>query len=178
MRISGLDVLLQGLTEGIDANMLGTQTQKAATERGAAMTADRDQAMERATRELEAGWASDGRWEGIERAYTAADVVRLQGSVQVEHTLARLGAERLWALLHERDVVAALGVLTGGQAVQAVKAGLDAIYLSGWQVAADANLAEQVLDLPPGGGHRGYAAVVDGSRSMVACCCSHSMGDR
>jgi isocitrate lyase len=142
--ISGLDVMLEGLTEGIDANLLGTQTQKAATERGAAMTADRDQAMERATRELEAGWASDGRWEGIERAYTAADVVRLRGSVQVEHTLARLGAERLWALLHERDVVAALGVLTGGQAVQAVKAGLDAIYLSGWQVAADANLAEQV----------------------------------
>jgi hypothetical protein len=77
--ISGLDVMLQGLTEGIDANLLGTQTQKAATERGAAMTADRDQAMERATRELEAGWASDGRWEGIERAYTAADVVRAAG---------------------------------------------------------------------------------------------------
>src|SRR6266545_4948131 len=111
---------------------------------GAAMTADRDQAMERAARELEAGWASDGRWEGIERTYTAADVVRLRGSVQIEHTLARLGAQRLWALLHERDFVAALGVLTGGQAVQAVKAGLDAIYLSGWQVAADANLAEQV----------------------------------
>jgi isocitrate lyase len=142
--ISGLDVMLEGLTEGIDANLLGTQTQKAATERGAAMTADRDQAMERATRELEAGWASDGRWEGIERAYTAADVVRLRGSVQVEHTLARLGAERLWALLHERDVVAALGVLTGGQAVQAVKAGLDAIYLSGWQVAGDANLAGEM----------------------------------
>jgi isocitrate lyase len=108
------------------------------------MTADRDQAMERAARELEAGWASDGRWEGIERTYTAADVVRLRGSVQIEHTLARLGAQRLWALLHERDFVAALGVLTGGQAVQAVKAGLNAIYLSGWQVAADANLAEQV----------------------------------
>jgi isocitrate lyase len=70
--------------------------------------------------------------------------VRLRGSVQVEHTLARLGAERLWRLLHERDFVAALGALTGGQAVQAVKAGLEAIYLSGWQVAADANLAEQV----------------------------------
>src|SRR6266545_3737483 len=111
---------------------------------GAAMTADRDQAMERAARELEAGWASDGRWEGIERTYTAAEVVRLRGSVPIEHTLARLGAQRLWALLHERDFVAALGVLTGGQAVQAVKAGLDAIYLSGWQVAADANLAEQV----------------------------------
>jgi len=95
------------------------------------MTADRDQAMERAARELEAGWASDGRWEGIERTYTAADVVRLRGSVQIEHTLARLGAQRLWALLHECDFVAALGVLTGGQAVQAVKAGLDAVYLSG-----------------------------------------------
>jgi isocitrate/methylisocitrate lyase len=70
--------------------------------------------------------------------------VRLRGSVQVEHTLARLGAERLWRLLHERDFVAALGALTGGQAVQAVKAGLEAIYLSGWQVAADANVAEQV----------------------------------
>ncbi len=70
--------------------------------------------------------------------------MRLRGSVTVEHTLARLGAERLWTLLHERDFVAALGALTGGQAVQAVKAGLEAIYLSGWQVAADANLAEQV----------------------------------
>ncbi|MGH9005506.1 MAG: isocitrate lyase, partial [Acidimicrobiia bacterium] len=100
--------------------------------------------MEWAARELEAGWASDDRWEGIERTYAAAEVVRLRGSVQIEHTLARLGAQRLWALLHERDFVAALGVLTGGQAVQAVKAGLDAVYLSGWQVAADANLAEQV----------------------------------
>jgi isocitrate lyase len=108
------------------------------------MTVDRDQTMEWAARELEVGWASDDRWEGIARTYAAADVVRLRGSVQIEHTLARLGAQRLWALLHERDFVAALGVLTGGQAVQAVKAGLDAIYLSGWQVAADANLAEQV----------------------------------
>jgi isocitrate lyase len=102
------------------------------------------QAIERAARDLEAAWASDARWAGIERTYTAADVARLQGSVQVEHTLARHGAERLWRLLHERDFVAALGVLTGGQAVQVVKAGLEAIYLSGWQVAADANLAEQV----------------------------------
>jgi isocitrate lyase len=95
-------------------------------------------------RDLAADWASNARWAGIQRTYTAADVVRLRGSVQVEHTLARLGAERLWRLLHERDFVAALGALTGGQAVQAVKAGLEAIYLSGWQVAADANLAEQV----------------------------------
>ncbi len=81
------------------------------------------------------------RWEGIERPYTADDVVRLRGSVRIEHTLARLGAERLWKLMHERPFVRALGALTGNQAVQQVKAGLEAIYLSGWQVAADANLA-------------------------------------
>jgi isocitrate lyase len=83
----------------------------------------------------------DGRWQGIERLYTAADVDRLRGSFEIEHTLARLGAERLWKLLHEEPYVAALGALTGAQAVQMVKAGLQAIYLSGWQVAADANLA-------------------------------------
>jgi len=83
------------------------------------------------------------RWDGIERPYTSEDVERLRGSVQVEHTLARLGAERLWALLQHEDYVPALGALTGGQAVQMVKAGLKAIYLSGWQVAADANLAGQ-----------------------------------
>jgi isocitrate lyase len=81
------------------------------------------------------------RWDGIERPYTEDDLERLRGSVQVEHTLARLGAERLWTLLDERDYVAALGAMTGGQAVEMVKAGLEAIYLSGWQVAADANLA-------------------------------------
>jgi isocitrate lyase len=84
------------------------------------------------------------RWDGIERGYTAEDVRRLRGSVHVEHTLARLGAERLWQLLHEEDYVAALGAMTGGQAVEMVKAGLEAIYLSGWQVAADANLAAEV----------------------------------
>ena len=84
------------------------------------------------------------RWEGIERLYSEEDVERLRGTVHVEHTLARLGAERLWKLLQEEDYVAALGALTGGQAVQAVKAGLKAIYLSGWQVAADANLAGEV----------------------------------
>jgi isocitrate lyase len=84
------------------------------------------------------------RWDGIERAYTEEEVRRLRGSVHVEHTLARLGAERLWRLLQEEDYVAALGAMTGGQAVEMVKAGLNAIYLSGWQVAADANLAEQV----------------------------------
>ncbi|HET9214739.1 MAG TPA: isocitrate lyase [Gaiellaceae bacterium] len=85
------------------------------------------------------------RWEGIERPYTEEDVERLRGSVRVEHTLARLGAERLWRLLREEPYVAALGALTGGQAVQVVKAGLKAIYLSGWQVAADANLAGQTF---------------------------------
>jgi len=83
------------------------------------------------------------RWEGIERLYAEEDVRRLRGSVEVEHTLARLGAERLWELLHQERYVAALGALTGGQAVQMVKAGLKAIYISGWQVAADANQAGQ-----------------------------------
>jgi len=83
------------------------------------------------------------RWEGIERPYTEEDVERLRGSVRVEHTLARLGAERLWRLLNEEPYVAALGAMTGGQAVQMVRAGLQAIYLSGWQVAADANIAGQ-----------------------------------
>jgi len=84
------------------------------------------------------------RWQGIERPYASKDVERLRPSVVVEHTLARLGAERLWQLLHERDYVNALGALTGNQAVQQVRAGLEAIYLSGWQVAADANLAGQM----------------------------------
>ena len=83
------------------------------------------------------------RWEGIERPYAEEDVRRLRGSVQIEHTLARLGAERLWELLHQEPYVAALGAMTGGQAVQMVKAGLQAIYISGWQVAADANQAGQ-----------------------------------
>ena len=87
-----------------------------------------------------ANGTANGRWEGIERPYASEDVLRLRGTVQVEHTLARLGAERLWTLLHSEEYVPALGALTGGQAVQMVKAGLKAIYLSGWQVAADANL--------------------------------------
>ena len=86
---------------------------------------------------------TNGRWTGIERPYTGEDVERLRGTVHVEHTLARLGAERLWKLLHTEDHVPTLGALTGGQAVQMVKAGLKAIYLSGWQVAADGNLAGQ-----------------------------------
>jgi isocitrate lyase len=94
-----------------------------------------------AARELEARWSSAGRWSGIERTYTAEDVVRLRGSVTEEHTLAQLGSERLWQLIAGEQPVRALGALTGGQAVQMVRAGLEAIYLSGWQVAADANLA-------------------------------------
>src|SRR5262245_19617769 len=91
--------------------------------------------------ELEARWNTDPRWKGIERTYTGEDVVRLSGSVEIRHTLAERGAERLWGLLHSEDYVAALGALTGNQAIQQVKAGLKAIYLSGWQVAADANLS-------------------------------------
>ena len=93
--------------------------------------------------QLQRQWASDPRWAGIERTYSAADVIRLRGSLQEEHTLARIGAERLWSMLHEDGYVNTLGALTGNQAVQQVKAGLRAIYLSGWQVAADANLAGQ-----------------------------------
>ncbi|HEY6283515.1 MAG TPA: isocitrate lyase, partial [Nitrososphaerales archaeon] len=83
------------------------------------------------------------RWNGITRPYTADDVVRLRGSVQIEHTLARNGAEKLWTELQTNACVSALGCLTGNQAVQSVQAGLRAIYVSGWQVAADANLAGQ-----------------------------------
>ena len=85
--------------------------------------------------EIEREWDSP-RWQEITRPYSAEDVARLRGTVKIEHTLARLGAERLWELMHERPFVSALGALTGNQAVQQVKAGLEAIYLSGWQVAA------------------------------------------
>jgi isocitrate lyase len=88
---------------------------------------------------LQADWATNPRWKGIRRGYTAADVVRLRGSLAIEHTLARRGAEKLWSLLHTEPFVNSLGALTGNQAMQQVKAGLKAIYLSGWQVAADAN---------------------------------------
>ncbi len=101
------------------------------------------ESVRRAADELRQAWQNDPRWEGIERTYTPEDVVRLRGSIQEEQTLARLGSERLWQLLHDEDYVQALGALTGNQAVQQVKAGLQAIYLSGWQVAADANLAGQ-----------------------------------
>ncbi|WP_067606151.1 isocitrate lyase [Nocardiopsis listeri] len=89
---------------------------------------------------LQRDWETNARWAGIERTYSADDVVKLRGSVTEEHTLARRGAERLWDLLHTEDYVNSLGALTGNQAVQQVRAGLKAIYLSGWQVAADANL--------------------------------------
>jgi isocitrate lyase len=88
-------------------------------------------------------WASNPRWKGVERNYTADAVVRLRGSVQEEHTLARRGAEKLWNLVNTEDYINSLGALTGNQAVQQVRAGLKAIYLSGWQVAGDANLSGQ-----------------------------------
>lgn len=91
--------------------------------------------------ELQESWELDKRWSGITRPYTAEDVIKLRGSIDIEHTLARLGAEKLWKQLNEEDYINALGALTGNQAVQQVKAGLKAIYLSGWQVAADANLS-------------------------------------
>ena len=93
---------------------------------------------------LEESWANDERWKGIKRPYSAEDVLRLRGSIKIEYTLAKMGAERLWNLLKTEPFIRALGALTGNQAVQQVKAGLKAIYLSGWQVAADANLAGQM----------------------------------
>ena len=100
--------------------------------------------IDQEVKKLEASWKEDPRWKGIKRTYSAEDVVKLRGSLQIEYTLARKGAERLWELLHTEPYVKALGALTGNQAVQQVKAGLKAIYLSGWQVAADANLAGQM----------------------------------
>ena len=93
---------------------------------------------------LQADWDANPRWQGIKRNYTAADVVRLRGSVQVEHTLAKNGALKLWDLLHREPFIHALGAMTGNQAMQQVKAGLKAIYLSGWQVAGDANVAGEM----------------------------------
>lgn len=95
-------------------------------------------------RKSEPDFSIDSRWAGVQRIYSAEDVQRLQGSLVPEQTLARRGAEKLWELLHTQPYIAALGALTGNQAVQQVRAGLKAIYLSGWQVAADANLAGQM----------------------------------
>src|ERR1051325_4815353 len=91
-------------------------------------------------KQIERDWETNPRWDGITRDYTADDVLRLRGSIDVEHTFAQLGAERLWDLLNTEPFVNSLGALTGNQAIQQVRAGLKAIYLSGWQVAADANL--------------------------------------
>ncbi|MGE7779651.1 isocitrate lyase [Peribacillus sp. NPDC097264] len=94
--------------------------------------------------QLQQSWENDSRWTGIKRTYTAEEVIKLRGSIDIEHTLARRGAEKLWNLLKQEDFINALGALTGNQAMQQVKAGLKAIYLSGWQVAADANIAGQM----------------------------------
>ncbi|MDQ1747817.1 MAG: isocitrate lyase, partial [Frankiaceae bacterium] len=99
--------------------------------------------MQDQAKALQQEWETDSRWKGVNRDYTADDVVRLRGSVQEAHTLARNGAEKLWNLINSDHYVNALGALTGNQAVQQVRAGLKAIYLSGWQVAGDANLAAQ-----------------------------------
>src|SRR5678810_268908 len=95
-------------------------------------------------RALEQDWAQNPRWKGVRRTYSASDVVRLAGSVRIEHTLARRGAEKLWNLVNTEPFVNTLGALTGNQAMQQVKAGLKAIYLSGWQVAGDANIAGEM----------------------------------
>src|ERR1700759_3356189 len=94
--------------------------------------------------ELRNTWRDSPRWRGIQRTYSAEDVVRLRGTIAVEHSIARLTSEKLWRYVNEKPFVNALGALTGNQAMQQVKAGLDAIYLSGWQVAGDANLAGEM----------------------------------
>ena len=93
--------------------------------------------------DLEYRWANELRWAGIRRDYSAKDVVKLRGNVKIEHTLAKIGADRLWNLLQTEEYISTLGALTGAQAAQMVKAGLKALYLSGWQVAGDANVAGQ-----------------------------------
>src|SRR6185503_1786850 len=100
--------------------------------------------QQRTAEKIEQSWATDPRWLGVTRSYPAAEVVRLRGTVHVEHSIARMGAERLWHLMNTAPPVRALGALTGNQAVQQVAAGLTGIYLSGWQVAADANTAGQM----------------------------------
>ncbi|MEO0855785.1 MAG: isocitrate lyase, partial [Bacteroidota bacterium] len=102
--------------------------------------------VDQAALAIQQEWDTNPRWKSVTRDYTATDVARLQNSFPIEYTLAKMGAERLWNLIHEGngEFVAALGALTGGQALQQVKAGLKAIYLSGWQVAADANLAGEM----------------------------------
>ena len=99
---------------------------------------------EERAKQLKQSWENDARWNGITRPYSAEEVIKLRGSLDIEHTLARSGSEKLWNLLQTEDYINALGALTGNQAMQQVKAGLKAIYLSGWQVAADANIAGQM----------------------------------
>ena len=93
---------------------------------------------------LEDEWANSPRWKGVTRTYSAADVVKLRGTVQIEHTLARMGSEKFWRLINQEDPVCGLGALTGNQAIQEVQAGLKAIYCSGWQVAGDGNSAGEM----------------------------------
>lgn len=93
---------------------------------------------------LERDWKENPRWKGTERRYSAADVERLRGSIDIEHSIAKQGAEKLWKGIHETPYINALGALTGNQAMQQVKAGLKSIYVSGWQVAADANIAGEM----------------------------------
>jgi isocitrate lyase len=100
--------------------------------------------MNERVQKLQQSWENDSRWTGIKRPYTAEEVIKLRGSIDIEQTLARRGSEKLWDLLNTEDFINALGALTGNQAMQQVKAGLKAIYLSGWQVAADANIAGQM----------------------------------
>jgi isocitrate lyase len=107
---------------------------------GEIIMATREQQIQALTKD----WAENPRWKNVKRNYSAEDVVRLRGSINIEHTLAKRGAEKLWGLLHTEPFVNALGALTGNQAMQQVKAGLKAIYLSGWQVAGDANLAGEM----------------------------------
>jgi isocitrate lyase len=97
--------------------------------------------MDERIKQLEESWALDSRWKGVERPYSAEDVIKLRGTMEIEYTIAKKGAEKLWNYLKTEDYINALGALTGNQAIQQVKAGLKAIYLSGWQVAADANLS-------------------------------------
>ena len=94
--------------------------------------------------QLESDWANSPRWKGIERNYSAEDVVKLRGTVNIEYTLARLGAEKMWRLINQEDPLCGLGALTGNQAIQEVQAGLKAIYCSGWQVAGDGNSAGEM----------------------------------
>ena len=95
-------------------------------------------------KKLEDEWANSPRWRGITRTYSAEEVVKLRGTVQIEHTLARMGSEKFWRLIHQEDPVCGLGALTGNQAIQEVQAGLKAIYCSGWQVAGDGNSAGEM----------------------------------